>query len=249
MKGLYTLLLITMLFLVSSCSASEDKRSDDGYTEYRKPSKTENDLFRNTYFCNLRLTPVKVKSKKWGVTCSYIYLCKDLKGRKYEVVVSQVPKNKGGAHFLFFRPVETYKEIVDFIKKGYRTHWKRINPEKMGLSSVLLYESPNIGYQIYDVNFDGISDLVIGEKIGDRWVLYNCFTVNEKTGDLLSIFVGGERDTFEMYTCSCIKETGSNSAEDSFEKIYQMQGQKLVEIPALIQDKIMHFNLQNFIEE
>ena len=122
-------------------------------------------------------------------------------------------------------------DIVSYIVVGYQENWEGMDPaEEMKLSSVYRYSSPYCGFAQKDINGDGIPELLIGDKFEDgTTVIYDIYTIHPRTASLVHLASGGERDRYTVNESGTIIEEGSNSASDSFTKVYRIKKGKLVE--------------------
>lgn len=133
------------------------------------------------------------------------------------------------------RPVRDYSEYftgyddrISFIVEGYQMHWEGFSPENLELSYIYKYESPCGGFAKHDLDGDGVEELLLGDQFenGD-YQIYDIFTFNKSTGDIIHLFCGGERDWCTFNGSGVIIETGSNSADDSFTNCYVIKNLKL----------------------
>lgn len=104
--GVPAILLVQLALVIAltttSCAnkstVSEDKTNlhmTGAYTEGRKLSKEERELFSNTYKGDLELTPISVSTQVVAGT-NYKFVCKDKEGQKYLVVIYQKLPAYGG---------------------------------------------------------------------------------------------------------------------------------------------------------
>lgn len=128
-----------------------------------------------------------------------------------------------------------FSGIVSYIVVGYQCNWDDMDPaEEMKLSSVYAYSSPYCGFAQKDINGDGIPELFIGDRFEDgTTVIYDIYTIHPRTASLIHLASGGERDRFTINESGTIIEEGSNSAEDSFTRVYRINKGKLVEQKAM----------------
>ncbi len=127
------------------------------------------------------------------------------------------------------KPASSYADIINYIVDGYETEWEKSKPEDQGLSPVYSYLSEFAGYALQDIDGDGVRELILGDQFEDgNYQIYDIFSINDEDKSLIHLACGGERDTFAVNEEGVIIETGSNSAEDSFQKAYIIQGGALV---------------------
>lgn len=124
-----------------------------------------------------------------------------------------------------------FADIVSYIVVGYQCGWEDMDPAaEMQLSNVYAYSSPYCGFAQKDIDGDGIPELLLGDKFEDgTTVIYDIYTIHPKTASLIHLASGGERDRFTINESGTIVEEGSNSAADSFTKVYRIRNGKLVE--------------------
>lgn len=140
-----------------------------------------------------------------------------------------------------------YSDIVGYIVTGYRCHWDECSPEDMYLSDVYRYESVCGAFARKDINGDGIEELLLGDDFGEgRYALYDIFTMNPKTGDIIHLMSGGERDNYVINGSGLIVERGSNSASDSFTKCYRIENLDAVEADGT-DDDLMALDFDKFM--
>lgn len=127
------------------------------------------------------------------------------------------------------KPLSCYADIINFIVDGFETEWEKFKPEDQGLSPVYSYSSEYAGYVLHDINDDGVKELILGDQFDDdNYQIYDIFSINGEDKSLIHLACGGERDTFSVNAEGVIIETGSNSAEDSFQKAYTISNGALV---------------------
>lgn len=121
-----------------------------------------------------------------------------------------------------------YDDRISFIVEGYQRHWDGFSPEDLGLSYIYKYESSCGGFTKYDIDGDGTEELLMGDQFenGD-YQIYDIFTFDKTTGDIIHLFSGGERNWCTLNGSGVIIETGSNSADDSFTNCYVLKNLKL----------------------
>jgi len=124
-----------------------------------------------------------------------------------------------------------YSDRISYIVEGYQMHWAEGSPENLGLSYIYKYESPYGSFVQYDIDGDGVEELLMGDQFEDgSYQIYDIWTFDKKTGETLPLFCGGERDWCKICGDGVIVETGSNSASDSFTKFYSLRKLKLKEL-------------------
>lgn len=143
-----------------------------------------------------------------------------------------------------------YDDRISFIVEGYQMHWEGFSPEDLELSYIYKYESPCGGFAKYDLDGDGTEELLMGDQFenGD-YQIYDIFTFDKKTGNIIHLFCGGERNWCTFNGSGVIIETGSNSADDSFSNCYVLKNLKLKKLgrnQPVTQDLLI-LNLDKFI--
>lgn len=122
-----------------------------------------------------------------------------------------------------------YADIIKFIVEGYADGWEKYRPEDKGLSPVYSYSSEYAGHALKDIDGDGVEELILGDQFEDgNYQIYDIYSINKEDKSLIHLACGGERDTFSVNSDGVIIETGSNSAEDSFQKAYTISNGALV---------------------
>lgn len=121
-----------------------------------------------------------------------------------------------------------YDEVLDKLKKGLIDDWDANRFESENMSP--MYASIKVSndeylntilYSYYDVNLDGIEELLIGEKYDDRFVIYDLYTmVDRKPTHVLS---GWDRNRYYPVSGSFISNEYSNSAMESGLNVYALE--------------------------
>ena len=124
---------------------------------------------------------------------------------------------------------ELYKDILSKHIKAIKEKWSSEKLEKEDMSymyNVLAQSNKNVmnkvGYTYYDVNGDGIDELLIGEISNDAWkgVVYDIYTmVNRKPAHVVS---GGTRNRYYVCDDSFICNEYSSGAKESGQLVYTL---------------------------
>jgi len=140
-----------------------------------------------------------------------------------------------------------YDDRISFIVEGYQMHWDGFSPEDLELSYIYKYESPQGGFVKYDIDGDGTEELLLGDQFenGD-YQIYDIFTFDKTTGDIIHLFCGGERNWCTVNGGGVIIETGSNSADDSFTRCWVLKNLKLKKGRTVAQN-LLPLNMDKFI--
>ena len=143
-----------------------------------------------------------------------------------------------------------YDDIISFVVEGYDCGWDGVSPEDMSLSQVYNYCSPCSGFAKMDINGDGTDELLMGDVYEDgSYQLYDICTCDRRTGDVVRLFSGGERDWCAISAKGIVSEHGSSSASDSFDKYYQIRGLKMKEIrDKAVEDDLMQVSFTRFAD-
>lgn len=140
-----------------------------------------------------------------------------------------------------------YSDIIAEIVQGYKLHWAEGEPASLGLSSVYGYESEFGGFVEKDINGDGVTELLIGDQFEDgTYALYDIYTFNRESGEIVHLLSGGERDSFVLNGSGAIVEKGSNSADDSFTKFFIIKDYALQSVDC-IEDDLMRLQMDKFL--
>jgi len=143
-----------------------------------------------------------------------------------------------------------YDDRISFIVEGYQMHWNGFSPEDLELSGIYKYESPYGGFVKYDLDGDGTEELLMGDQFEDGgYQIYDIFTFDKTTGDIIHLFCGGERNWCTFNGSGVIIETGANSADDSFTNYYSIKNLKLKKLGRNqpITKDILVLNLEKFL--
>lgn len=142
-----------------------------------------------------------------------------------------------------------YSKLLDWYYDQISTEWSGYDMQKSGYGVARSedsddtvsymwygYEKPdltNSGYQIIDINHDGVDELVVGKKgDGDSDALYDLYTMCD--GEVVRVASSGERDKFYVKD-DIIHERGSGSAA-----VYGNTSYRLVDGKAVPFEQIMH---------
>lgn len=124
---------------------------------------------------------------------------------------------------------DLYKTVLKKHVKAINEQWdsQKLENEQMSyMYSVLSQTQKNvlkkIGYAYYDINADGIDELVIGEIAEGNWkgVIYDIYTmVNREPRHVIS---GGERDRYYVCDDSFVCNEYSSGALESGMRVYNL---------------------------
>lgn len=134
---------------------------------------------------------------------------------------SQYHKNQGT------KGKDLYRQILQKHLKAVNEHWDSSKLEKENMSYMYNVMSEmhknvadKIGYTYYDINGDGIDELIIGEIAEGNWkgVIYDIYTmVNRKPKHVVS---GGERDRYYVCNDVFVCNEYSSGAFESGVRVY-----------------------------
>lgn len=114
---------------------------------------------------------------------------------------------------------DLYKDILDKYKTAINEKWDSVRLEQEQMS--YMYNlTDKVGYIYYDVNADGIDELLIGEIADGDWkgVIYDIYTtVNRKPKHVIS---GGSRDRYYVCDGTFICNEYSSGAMESGVRVY-----------------------------
>ena len=127
-------------------------------------------------------------------------------------------KNKG------MKGEDLYKTILEKHYVAIVEKWSstKLEQENMSYMYNIIPDKNKIGYTYYDVNADGIEELLIGEIADGDWkgVIYDIYTmVNRKPKHVIS---GGERDRYYVCDDSFICNEYSSGANESGLRVYNL---------------------------
>ncbi len=124
---------------------------------------------------------------------------------------------------------DLYNKILEKHLTAINERWdsNKLEQENMSYMYNVINQTNNnpldkIGYAYYDVNVDGIEELLIGEIAEGEWkgVIYDIYTmVNRKPAHVIS---GGERDRYYVCDDSFICNEYSSGAEESGLIVYNL---------------------------
>ena len=133
-----------------------------------------------------------------------------------------------------------YSDVISPLVVGFSNHWSEFFPSDSGLSDVYCYESPYCAFAQTDIDGDGSPELLVGDCFEDgSYLLYDIFTFDVKSGSLMHLLSGGERDSYVINGSGIIIETGSSSAFDSFTKYYKIENAAIKEIEGPVTEDLM----------
>lgn len=211
--------------------AQDSNRLAGGFTELKSVTPDDQKVFYEAYNCKAQLVPIAVATQVVA-GMNYSFLCTDANGNEVNVLIYKPLPNQGEARISAIEPITGYQDIVKFIKQGFADHWQSQTTDERGLSAVYNYVAPSTGYAVKDINNDGVAELIIADSFnteGTEHAVYDLFTYDTTSGKVVHVLSGGERDRFTITVDGTIIEEGSNSADDSFTKFYQLNDAKLVE--------------------
>lgn len=137
----------------------------------------------------------------------------DIKGIKGAIYF----KNQG------MKGEELYKDILKKHLTAINENWDSIKLEKEDMSYMYnIIQKNKIGYAYYDINADGIEELVIGEISDGAWkgVIYDIYTtVDRKPKHVIS---GGSRNRYYVCDNTFVCNEYSSGACESGVRIYNL---------------------------
>jgi hypothetical protein len=118
---------------------------------------------------------------------------------------------------------DLYNDILEKFKTALIEKWDSNKLEKENMSYMYnIIPEYRIGYAYYDVNADGIEELLIGEIAKDNWkgVIYDIYTmVDRKPQHVIS---GGNRNRYYVCDGSFICNEYSSGANESGVRVYNL---------------------------
>ena len=140
-------------------------------------------------------------------------LCVNIKGVKGSIYF----KNQG------MKGEDLYKDILKKHITAIDEKWDSIKLENENMSYMYnIIPKDKIGYAYYDVNVDGIEELLVGEIADGNWkgVIYDIYTmVNRKPQHVIS---GGNRDRYYVCDDAFICNEYSSGAMESGMRVYNL---------------------------
>ena len=118
---------------------------------------------------------------------------------------------------------DLYKEILEKHKIALNEKWDSTKLEKENMSYMYnIIPSSKVGYAYYDINADGIDELLIGEIAQGNWkgVIYDIYTmVDRKPTHVIS---GGSRSRYYVCDNSFVCREYSSGAQESGVDVYNL---------------------------
>ena len=118
---------------------------------------------------------------------------------------------------------DLYKEVLQKHITAVNEKWDSAKLEKENMSYMYhIIPKNKIGYAYYDINADGIDELVVGEIAEGEWkgVIYDIYTmVNRKPKHVIS---GGTRDRYYVCDDAFVCNEYSSGAEESGVVVYNL---------------------------
>ena len=119
---------------------------------------------------------------------------------------------------------DLYKEVLQKHRLAINEKWDSTKLEKENMSYMynVIEDKSKIGYVFYDVNVDGIDELLIGEIAQGDWkgVIYDIYTmVNREPKHVIS---GGARDRYYVCDGSFVCNEYSSGALESGVRVYNL---------------------------
>ncbi|MBQ3310563.1 hypothetical protein IJG72_00655 [bacterium] len=118
---------------------------------------------------------------------------------------------------------DLYKEILEKYQIAINEKWDSAKLEEENMSYMYnIIPSDKIGYAYYDINADGIEELVIGEIAQDnlKGVIYDIYTmVDRKPAHVIS---GGSRNRYYACDYSFVCNEYSSGANESGIRVYNL---------------------------
>ena len=131
---------------------------------------------------------------------------------------------------------ELYSEILDSYYTALHEKWnmEALYNSYLSILPIYCYEGDpldNVGYEIIDIDSNGVLELLIGSISGDPFVdkmIFHMYTIVDDQPTL--VFEGWERNRYYLCEDNCIANEGSSGASSSFYGIYNLDytGYKLV---------------------
>lgn len=131
---------------------------------------------------------------------------------------SRYMKNQG------MKGEDLYQDILKKYQRGYREKWNAGGFESQNMSYMFHTVPYNkVGYTYYDLNGDGIEELLVGEIAKGQWkgVIYDIYTmVNRKPVHVVS---GGSRNRYFACDYSFVCNEYSSGANESGVRVYNLE--------------------------
>lgn len=128
----------------------------------------------------------------------------------------------------------SYSDIVDFITKGYQCGWEGMDFYEMGsLSMAYLSCSSDYGYAEFDINGDGVKELVLGKSEDNgTYKIFDIWTTDTVNGQLVHLANGDDRDWFVINGDGVIIESivDLRMNVEKVQKGWQIEGAERVKI-------------------
>ena len=158
--------------------------------------------------------------------------------KKYDLLykgadeISQTLSSTDGGRFVFGAGTTGEELYGDVLAKHYKALTEKWDSEKLSkenmstLYGLMSLSDPDsvldkLGYAYFDINGDGIDELLIGEVINGENVIYDVYTMKDRKP--VHVVSGGERSRWYTFEHGMLCNEYSNSAFESGSIIYDLE--------------------------
>ena len=131
-----------------------------------------------------------------------------------------------------------YYVLIDKISNGIENGFSENEIDELGISPLfgLNMDFADFGYNMMDIDGNGIDELIIGENGSGAWdgVIYNMYTLVD--GQIVRVIYGWDRNRYYLCDNGLIANEGSNGASSSMYIFYSYSGAELELQEAVIYD-------------